>query len=125
VSAGLQAQNLGRAWESHAARYLEARGLKIIARGYRCRLGELDIIGSDAAGLVVVEVRARRRGRFGSALETVGPHKQRRIVLATRHYLMHHPEWLSRPIRFDVVAIDDIDGAKPRVRWVRSAFDAA
>jgi putative endonuclease len=119
------AQSLGRAWESRAADYLRSHGIKIIAQGYRCRLGELDIIGSDGSSLVVCEVRARRRGSFGSALETVGPQKQRRIIRATRHFLMRNSAWFSCPIRFDVIAIDGIDTAEPEITWVRNAFAAS
>lgn len=114
----------GRAWEARAAEYLEANGLRVIARGYRCRLGELDLVCRDERYLVIVEVRARSSGALCSAVESIGAHKQRRIVLATRHLLMRHPEWHSVPIRFDVVAYDAIDGAEPQIRWIKNAFDA-
>jgi putative endonuclease len=120
---GTDAKTLGQAWEARAARFLTARGIRIIARGYRCRLGELDLIGVDGTALVVVEVRAR--GRAGAAIETIGFHKQRRIVNATRHFLMRHPKWHARHIRFDVIAIDRIDSGEPEIRWVKNAFDAA
>ncbi len=125
MSGGGDAQSLGRLWESRAAAYLEQHGLRILARGYRCRLGELDIVGRDGDGLVVVEVRARRRTSKGTALETIGHRKRQRIVRATRHFLMLNPEWDRRPIRFDVVAIDGIETDAPQIAWVRNAFDAA
>jgi putative endonuclease len=112
----------GRAWEIAASDLLAQRGIEIIARGYRCRLGELDIVGIDGSTLVVIEVRARASGARGSAIETVGARKQRRIVNATRHFLMRHPVWFARPIRFDVIAVDGIDGAKPRMQWIKGAF---
>lgn len=114
----------GRAWELAASDLLARRGVEIIARGYRCRLGELDLIGIDGTTLVVVEVRARASDARGRALETVGPRKRKRIVNATRHFLMRHPAWFSRPIRFDVVAVDGIDTAEPRMQWVKGAFEA-
>jgi putative endonuclease len=115
---------LGRVWESRAAAWLDAQGVRTIARGYRCRLGEIDLIGDDGQDLVFVEVRARRQDSLGTALESVGPAKQRRIIRATRHYLMRHPRAQARRIRFDVVAFDGIDTSDPRVTWVRNAFDA-
>ena len=115
----------GRLWESRAADYLEERGLTILARGYRCRLGELDLVCRDDPHLVIVEVRARSRGAICSALESIGPHKRRRIVQATRHLLMRHAHWQTAPIRFDVIAFDAIDTAEPQVRWVQNAFDAS
>lgn len=124
MSAGRDSQERGRKWETHAAEFLSSRGLKILTRGYRCRLGELDIVGSDGKSLVVVEVKARSQSKKGSAIETIGPEKRRRIVNATRHYLMKHPAWFSRPIRFDVIAIDGIETQTPELNWIRNAFDS-
>jgi putative endonuclease len=125
MSDGRDAQRIGQIWESRAAAYLAEQGLTIIARGYRCRLGELDIVGSDDRGLVIVEVRARRSDGHGSALESVNPAKRRKIIRATRHFLMCNPAWNTRPIRFDIVAFDAIDRALPKTTWVKNAFAAA
>lgn len=114
----------GFAWEAHAARFLEAQGLRVLERSWNCRLGEIDLVCEDGPALVIVEVRARRRTRHGTAAETIGPAKRQRIVRATRHYLMHHPQRGTKPIRFDVVAIDGIDTPEPELNWIRNAFDA-
>lgn len=115
----------GRLWESRAATYLEQYGLAILARGYRCRLGELDLVCRDERQLVIVEVRARSSGALCSAIDSIDAHKRRRIVQATRHLLMRHSEWHAAPIRFDVVAFDAIDTAEPQVQWIKNAFDAS
>jgi len=115
----------GRLWESRAATHLEGHGLQVLARGYRCRLGELDLVCRDDRHLVIVEVRARSRGAVCSAAESIGVHKRRRIVQATRHLLMRHAEWQAAAIRFDVVAFDAIDAPEPRIQWIKNAFDAA
>ena len=115
----------GRLWESRAATYLEGHGLVILARGYRCRLGELDLVCRDDRQLVIVEVRARGRGARCSAIDSIDAHKRRRIVQATRHLLMRHAEWQSVAIRFDVVAFEAIDTPEPQVQWIKSAFDAS
>jgi putative endonuclease len=115
----------GRAWELAASDLLAKRGIDIIARSYRCRLGELDIVGIDGATLVVIEDRARASHARGSAVETVGARKQRRIINATRHFLMRNPVWFARPIRFDVIAVDGIDTAQPRMQWIKGAFQAS
>lgn len=115
----------GRLWESRAATYLERCGLAILTRGYRCRLGELDLVCRDERQLVIVEVRARSSGALCSALDSIDAHKRRRIVQATRHLLMRHAEWHSAPIRFDVVAFERIDTAEPQVQWIKNAFDAS
>lgn len=115
----------GRLWESRAATYLEERGLVILARGYRCRLGELDLVCRDDRYLVIVEVRARSRRAYCSAIESIGAHKCRRIVQATRHLIMRHAQWQAAPIRFDVIAFDAIDTPEPQINWIQNAFDAS
>jgi putative endonuclease len=115
----------GRAFEARAADYLEAHGLTVLAHRYRCRMGELDLVCRDARHLVIVEVRARSRSGYGSAAESIGPHKRRRIILATRHFLLRHREWGAAPIRFDVVAFDSIDEAEPVLTWIKNAFEAS
>jgi putative endonuclease len=115
----------GRHWEAVAAEYLEDHGLTVLARGYRCRLGELDLVCRDGATLVVVEVRARATSSFGSAIETIGPHKRARIVQATRHFLMRRREWRDARVRFDVVAFDAIDNPDAAMQWIKNAFDAS
>ena len=68
----------GRHWEQQAALYLRDRGLRVLAHGYRCRLGELDLVCRDARDLVIVEVRARAAGALCSAVDSIGPAKRRR-----------------------------------------------
>lgn len=112
-------QARGLAAERRAARYLTERGLALLATNYRCRFGEIDLIMRDREQLVFVEVRLRRHGGFGGALESVDHRKQRRIGLAARHYLQR--ERLDAPCRFDVVGIDGED----RIEWLRDAFTLA
>ncbi len=101
-----------------------ARGLTLVQRNYRvaegpcARGGEIDLILREPDGtLVFVEVRARRRSRFGGAAASVSLAKQRRLVFAATHYLRGLRTW--PPCRFDVVALD---GA--HLEWLRAAFDA-
>jgi putative endonuclease len=114
----------GQRWENVAGEYLEAHGLCVLARGYRCRLGELDLVCREDGVLVVVEVKARSSNACVSAVHSVGPYKRARIILATRHLLMSRAEWRGASIRFDVVAIDAIDTPAPRIHWIKRAFDA-
>lgn len=114
---------VGRRWEARAARYLESQGLDIVARGYRCRLGEIDLVCRDEAALVFVEVRARGTGARTRAIESIDSGKRRRLVAAARHFLMRHPAWIERPLRFDVVAFDSIDRDEPTLRWERNVID--
>jgi putative endonuclease len=109
---------VGEDKERLAARYLQAQGLRLIARNHRCRFGEIDLVMGDADCLVFVEVRYRRSGRFGGPEQSVDYHKQRRLCAAAEHYLQCHPSVL--PCRFDVVAIRDQD----QIRWIKNAFSA-
>ena len=107
---------IGGSKEEQARRYLEARGLRLVCRNYRCRSGEIDLIMRDGACLAFVEVRYRKGDRFGTPAETVTQGKQRRIIKAARHYLQRHPGVTD--CRFDVVAIT----GEARPEWLRDAF---
>ena len=112
----------GNAAEDAALAHLLAAGLTLVERNYRTPGrggGEIDLVMREAGGTVVfVEVRARAGTTHGGAAASVGGVKQRRIVLAARHYLMRHR---SPPAcRFDVVAIDG-----DHIEWLKAAFDAA
>src|ERR1700675_3298559 len=111
------AQAAGGAAEDAAARFLERHGLEIVARNYRTRLGEIDLVARDGATLVFVEVRMRTCDRFGGAAESIGWRKRSRIEAAARQYLAR----LRRepPCRFDVITLD---GGIPA--WLKGAFEA-
>lgn len=113
-------QASGDAAEDQVAAEALRRGYRIVARNFRSRGGELDLLLSDADTLAVVEVRLRRNPRFGSGAESVDARKQQRIVLATRQFLATHPQWQNANIRFDVVSI----GADRQLDWIENAFAA-
>jgi putative endonuclease len=112
------AQATGGDAEERAARFLAAQGLRIVARNYRTRQGEIDLIAQDGATLVFVEVRMRSSARFGGALGSIDARKRARITAAARHYLMR----LGREprCRFDVVTLE---GREPA--WLRGAFETS
>ena len=106
-----------RAAEQLALAHLQARGLTLLARNYRCRLGEIDLVMRDADTTVFVEVRLRGRGAFVSAAHSIDARKQGRIIAAAHHYLMGKPE---TPCRFDCVLLDQL--APGQIAWLRAAF---
>lgn len=108
----------GRAAEQHAAELLRSQGLRVLARNWRCRFGEIDLIARDGTTLVFVEVRLRASEAFGGAAESIDAAKRRKLVAAANLYLSTHGA--SSPCRFDAVLI----GADGRPRWVRDAFRA-
>ncbi len=94
--------------------------MKVLARNFRCRSGEIDIVADDGGTVVFVEVKERRGDSHGSAVEAVTPAKRRRVVRAARVYAATHGLSES-PVRFDVLAIDwGPEG--PRVRHDAGAF---
>ena len=113
----------GTAAEDLALRYLEARGLTLVARNFRCRTGELDLIMRDREQLVFVEVRRRRHSRYGTPAESVTRTKQQRLLRAAAFYLQRQ-RLLDAPCRFDVVAILQAED-EPRMEWIRDAFQLA
>jgi len=115
----------GLYWEEAASAYLERHGVETLLKRYRCRLGELDLVCAEGETLVVVEVRARRSDGLVSALASIDGRKRRRIVRATHHLLMRHPAWRARPVRFDVVAVENIERREPDFVWIKAAFDAS
>lgn len=113
---------LGKTGEDLACAELEKRGYAILARRYRRRIGEIDIIARDGQTLVFVEVKARDSHAFGEAAEAVTPFKRRRITQLAADYMTSHR--LSEcPCRFDVVAIH-FDSGQPEIEVFQNAFDA-
>ena len=113
---------LGRIGEDLACRELKRRGYAIVARRYRRRGGELDIIARDGATLVFVEVKAREGQRFGGAAEAVTPIKRRRIMQLALDYAVRH-RLTNCPCRFDVVSIQ-LEAGRPVIEVFQNAFSA-
>ena len=109
----------GTGAEARALSFLEDRGLKLLARNWRCKAGELDLVMRDGDTVVVAEVRMRRRVDYGHPIETVDARKQARLVRATRLLLARKPELADEPLRFDIVTLDG-DGS---IEWLKEAFD--
>lgn len=105
----------GQAGEARAATFLEGKGYRILARNYRVRGGEIDLVAQDKKTLVFVEVKARSYTAFGGPLAAVTPAKQRKIALAATQFLKEKSLKFDS-IRFDVVCvlpeqIDHLEGA--------------
>ncbi|HTV77924.1 MAG TPA: YraN family protein [Steroidobacteraceae bacterium] len=118
------AQLLGARAEQLALEYLQARGLTILERNYRRRLGEIDLVARDGDVLVIAEVRTRSSGAFGGAAASVDGRKQRRIIRASAQLLQRQPAYAALPVRFDVLIVTGVAAGTPRVQWLRHAFEA-
>lgn len=120
----MKTSKLSGAWgEALAAEYLRKKKYKILAVGYHCRFGEIDLIAQDKKDLVFVEVKLRKSDSFAKALEYVDKRKQDRIRSTASMYLSQNPTQLQP--RFDVIEIYADQGAvtkKPRIVHLEDAF---
>lgn len=115
---GSPSQRQGFAAEQRALDYLLSRGLRLVARNFRARVGELDLVMADADELVVVEVRRRARADYGGAAASVTAAKRARLRRTAQTFLAASFGARAWPaLRFDVVAIEG-----ERIRWIRAAF---
>lgn len=116
--------NILGAWgEALAASYLEKKRYKIVAAGYRCRFGEIDLIATNRKYLIFVEVKLRKSAAFASGFEYVDTYKQRRLRTTAEMYLSQHPTQLQP--RFDVIEIYAPDGTAtkcPEISHMEDAF---
>ena len=110
----------GKLGEDLACSELERRGYVILARRYRTRAGELDIVAKDQNYLVFVEVKARQDGSFGDPEEAVTQQKQQKLVWMATDYISRN-RVLDTPCRFDVVGINT-STAPPTVTVLPDAF---
>jgi putative endonuclease len=115
-------QSFGKKGEDLACAELERHGYAILARRYRSRFGEIDIIAKHEATIVFVEVKARAGDEFGGGAAAVTLWKQRRIAQMAVDYLSRH-NLHDRPCRFDVVTVDITDD-RSEVTVYAHAFDA-
>jgi len=115
---------LSGAWgEALAAEYLRKKKYSIIAAGYRCRFGEIDLIAKDRKNLVFVEVKLRKSANFAQAREYVDRRKQDKIRITASVYLSENPT--NIPARFDVIEIYAQNGLQtscPEIYHLEDAF---
>ena len=112
------------AWgESLAAAYLQKKRYKLLATGYRCRFGEIDLIVTDRNYIVFVEVKLRKSDKFASAMEFVDRNKQNRIRTTAEIYLSQNETPLQP--RFGVIEIyapEGVETKKPVINHLEDAF---
>ena len=117
TEAKVNTRKQGAQKEEVVCAYLLSRGVRIKEQNFRCRQGEIDLIGYDGEYLVFFEVKYRSSKSKGSAAEAVGYAKQKRICRVADYYRVLHHCMENTPIRFDVVAIDG-----DKVTWLKNAF---
>lgn len=116
--------NLSGAWgEALAAEYLRKKHYTLVAAGYSCKFGEIDLIVKDRKFLVFAEVKLRKNAKFARAAEYVDRRKQDRLRMTASLYLAENPTKLQP--RFDVIEIYAPDGTvtvNPEIYHLEDAF---
>ena len=112
-------RKIGDQAEEHVLHFLQAQGLKPIARNWQDRSGEIDLIMQDSDEIVFVEVRIRQNNLYGNAIESVDTRKQTRLIRTSQHWLLRHHRADNHSIRYDIVGISE-----GKLEWVKSAFNA-
>lgn len=108
----------GNEYELKCVKYLEKAGVSRIIRNYRCRSGEVDIIGYDKDTVVFFEVKYRSSSKSGFGSEAVGFSKQRKISKVAGYYLMANHLNMDTSVRFDVLSVDG-----DKITWYKNAFE--
>ena len=108
-------RQIGTFYEDAACKYLEKQGVQILERNYRCKMGEIDIIGRQGDCFIFFEVKYRKSEEFGQALSFVDYKKQRTICRCAAAYCMKHT-YITQ-FRYDVIGITDT-----KIEWIQNAF---
>lgn len=114
---------LGRWGEAAVAEYLRRKGYQVIAAGWRCRLGEIDLIARNRSCLAFVEVKLRKQASFAQAREYVDYRKQQKLIAAAQLYLAQNPTGLQP--RFDVAEVYaplGMNTKNPEIIYLEDAF---
>src|SRR5579863_2432902 len=119
----MSARDTGIQWENVALEHAQNAGLKLLARNFHCRYGEIDLILRDHDSVVFAEVRYRGDGMHGGGTASVGAAKRAKLVRTAQIWLQAHPQYAALPCRFDVIGCAGT-GASPQLEWTRNAFEA-
>lgn len=106
--------------EEQACKHLKKNKVSILARNFRNRSGEIDIIGLEKDTILFVEVKYRKSDSHGEPFESVTPQKQQKIVRTAQYFLQKNPRLSQNDCRFDVISIHN-----NQLTWLKDAFDAS
>jgi putative endonuclease len=114
--------DVGRTGEEAALSTYRSRGYRLLAKNWRCRLGELDLVLARRDTVVVCEVKARRGSALGGPHEAVTPRKQERLRRLAEAFLADYPRMRAAQVRFDVASVLLLAGERPLVHVYEDAF---
>lgn len=109
---------VGTEYEGKASGYLEKNGYRILERNFRCKIGEIDLIGRNDGYLCFIEVKYRSSSSKGFPAEAITPSKIRRITRTAQYYMLLHKLPIETPCRFDAVVI-----LENELSLIKNAFD--
>jgi len=112
----LNTRKTGTFYENAVCKFLEEKGIKILQRNFRCKAGEIDIIGKKEECIIFFEVKYRKSTAYGYAQEAVNKKKQKKICNCAMYYCLQNKE--VKQIRYDVVAITGEE-----IQWIPNAFE--
>ena len=108
----------GQQAESAACDYLQQQGLQLVARNFRCRTGEIDLIMQEQQCLVFIEVRYRHKKNYGSGAESITVSKRKKLLRTAEYYLLQQQLVDKITCRFDIIDISN----HSQIEWIRDAF---
>jgi len=114
-------RSLGLEGENTALEYLLCKGYELLARNYRCRLGEMDLVMRDQGRVIFVEVRTKSTLSYGTGLESITYRKRTKLRRVAEQFLARY-SLQGADLRFDVVSILHPRGGQPTVDHVEGAF---
>ncbi|TBR44806.1 YraN family protein [Marinomonas agarivorans] len=115
-----QSKDIGSYAEEIATRYLKQQNIRVITKNFLCKLGEIDIIGTDNNTIIFFEVRYRKNHKHGSAAQSITYTKQKKVINTAQFWLKIHG-YRNVNIRFDAILFDrHID--HQHLTWLKAAF---
>jgi putative endonuclease len=115
---GVTRSVVGRYGEDVAVRHLRAIGFEVVARNWRCPVGEIDVVARDGPVVVVCEVKTRRSDRFGGPLEAVTAQKAARLRRLALAYLAQS-RLHGVPVRIDLIGVTVPRRGAPRLEHLQ------
>lgn len=110
-------REIGTEYEAVAATYLKNQGMVLLHKNFRCRQGEVDLIGLHQECLVFIEVKYRKNKACGTPEEAVGSLKQERICRTSDFFRIRFPQYGNLQVRYDVIAV-----CEGEIKWYQNAF---
>lgn len=115
----MNTRKIGGINEEKSVIYLKENNFQIIKQNYRCKVGEIDIIAIKENILRFIEVKYRQNDLYGTPLEAINTHKQKKIMKAASWFLMENVHFQNMQCSFDVMSVTD-----NKIEYIFNSFGA-